>query len=186
MAAQVSLPCCSCPPHLDDWSVWQAGVRSQIGSEEWEVMVLTHQKSQSSVKVQGSPVPRDSPASELGRGETRLSTGAPSLRLTPIRRRLLLADLSSCPLVPLGPHLYPPSSTLTQGLRYFCRVVISMSFLALGDPWKRDPPSRYKKGSPEHTVVSRKVDARGLTSSVPCPRGPAPAASVAPASMQAL
>ena len=134
MAAQVSLPCCSCPPHLDDWSVWQAGVRSQIGSEEWEVMVLTHQKSQSLVKVQGSPVPRDSPASEPKRVETRLSTGAPSLRLTPIRRRLLLADLSSCPLVPLGPHLYPPSSTLTQGLRHFCRVVVSMSFLALGDP----------------------------------------------------
>lgn len=50
---------------LDDWRVWQAGVRSQIGSEEWEVMVLTHQKSQSSVKAQGSLVPRDSPASEL-------------------------------------------------------------------------------------------------------------------------
>lgn len=48
---QVQLWFCQIIPHLDDWFVRRGWMRLQVGSEEWEVAILTHQEPQSSVKV---------------------------------------------------------------------------------------------------------------------------------------
>lgn len=47
----VQLWFCQFIPHLDDWCMRRGWMRSQVGSEEREVAILTHQKPQSSVKV---------------------------------------------------------------------------------------------------------------------------------------
>lgn len=50
-------------------------MRSQVGFKEWKVSILTHQKFQGLVKVKGSPVIRDVPASKLEK-EKGKSTGS--------------------------------------------------------------------------------------------------------------
>lgn len=49
-------------------------MRMKIGSEEWEVAILTHQKPQILIEVKGSPIARNIPASKLQR-KTNLNLG---------------------------------------------------------------------------------------------------------------
>lgn len=56
---------CQTPAGLDDWRVWRGWMRMKMGSEEWEVAILTHQKPQILIEVKGSPIARDIPASKL-------------------------------------------------------------------------------------------------------------------------
>lgn len=50
-------------------------MRMKIGSEEWEVAILTHQKPQILIEVKKSPIARNIPASKLQRRKTNLNLG---------------------------------------------------------------------------------------------------------------
>lgn len=62
----------------------------QVGSEEWKVVILAHQKCQSLVEIRESPFARDVPASKLRKREGKLSIRS----MRPIPHCLVLFFLS--------------------------------------------------------------------------------------------
>ena len=188
---EAGLPFCQHIPHLDDWQVWRGGKRLQIGSEEWEVTILTHQKAQSLVKIWRSPVTRGRPAAKLGRKETALDTGIQSLRTHPSPADFWLHP-DFYPESP-APSRAPPLSPFSYLQPRSCYVHRSLPCPPPSQTLRKEihPLWARKNGSPEHTLVLcafciQKSRCANLTSSITCLRGPAPAASMAPVFMQEL